>query len=230
MSYHISIIIPVYQEMAVIQKTISHVRRLAKGASAEIIVVDGDIQGSTLQVIDQSDIIKTIAPKGRASQMNKGASLAKGEILLFLHADTFLPESALRTLQSAHKKKARWAGGAFELGIDASAKYYRIIEQAVKLRTRLTKIPYGDQAIFIKKEIFFNLGGFPPIPLMEDVSLMRIARKAGLEIIILPMQVKTSSRRWEEEGVLYCTLRNWVLLILYHAGIPPKKLVQLYYR
>lgn len=229
MSYLFSIIIPVYKETAVIKKTISNLLQLTQNARTEIIVVDGDKNGTSIHTIGHPDIIKIIAPRGRARQMNKGASVAKGDILIFLHADTLLPDTALRDLQSADRE-AEWVGGAFELGIDSSKKFYRFIELAVKWRTRITHIPYGDQAIFMKKDYFFKIGGFPQIPLMEDVSFMQRVKNEGGKIIIIPMQVKTSARRWEKEGILYCTLRNWILVFLYYLGVSPNKLVKHYYR
>jgi rSAM/selenodomain-associated transferase 2 len=229
MNYSFSIIIPVYKEAEFIQETLSQLLVSTQHGLIDIIVVDGDQSGGTINTITHLDIKKTIASKGRGNQMNKGASLARGDILIFLHADTFLPENALKEIQSAFNK-TRIVGGAFELGINSPQKHYRYIEAAVKLRTHLTRIPYGDQAIFMKKDCFIKLGGFPQVPIMEDIGLMQQVRRKGEKIAILPLKVKTSARRWENEGVVYCTLRNWALMLFYYMGVPPNRLARFYYR
>ena len=161
--------------------------------------------------------------------MNKGASVAKGEILVFLHTDTELPEHAMRAISSV-MDDAKYAGGAFDLGIKSGRSVFRLIEKLVYIRTRLTRIPYGDQAIFIRKEVFDTMDGFKEIPLMEDMEFMRRMKRSGYSICIISQKVKTSPRRWEEEGIMYCTLRNWILKGFYHLGVKPGKLVKFYYR
>jgi hypothetical protein len=160
--------------------------------------------------------------------MNLGAGLALAPICLFLHADTRLPSTALVDIQRI-LRGASLAGGAFDLGIDSPKKAYRLIESVASLRSRLTRIPYGDQAIFIRKNAFWRLGGYRAIPLMEDVDLMRRLKRAGLRIALLNKRVSTSPRRWEQEGALYCTLRNWALMALYLVGWPVERLAK-YYR
>ena len=167
------------------------------------------------------------APLGRASQMNRGAVAAKGDILLFLHADTRLPRHALRHILEIFRKQ-KIIGGSFDLGIRSEKKAYRLIERMVYYRTRLTKIPYGDQAIFISRRIFFRLGGFKEIPIMEDIELMRRIRAQGYPIGIIPDPVQTASRRWEKEGIVFCTLRNWALAVLFLLGVSPEKLAKYY--
>jgi hypothetical protein len=147
--------------------------------------------------------------------------------LLFLHADTLLPEDAAQAILEACKPP-HIAGGAFTLGIDAEPPAFRAIESLVHLRTRLSRIPYGDQGIFVKKRIFHELGGYPPIPLLEDVAFMERLRRTGKQITILPGTVSTSARRWEAEGLLYCTLRNRMLMLLYALGVPPERLARFY--
>jgi hypothetical protein len=120
-------------------------------------------------------------------------------------------------------------GGAFDLGIDSPRKAYRLIETVASARSRLTRVPYGDQAIFVRGRVFHRLGGYLEIDLMEDVDLMRRIRRAGLRIVILKQRVRTSPRRWEREGVLVGTLRNWFLMSLYLMGWPASKLRK-YYR
>jgi rSAM/selenodomain-associated transferase 2 len=222
-----SFIIPVYREKEIINSTIDHLMLLQKIANAEIIVADGDYEGSTLQKISNTTVRKILCPKGRARQMNCGAAEALGDILIFLHADTCLPENALKKIAEILKDK-KIIGGAFDLGIDSKRFYFRIIEKIASIRSRLTRIPYGDQAIFIRRDYFQFLGGFKDIPIMEDVELMGRIKKRQGKINILKDKVKTSPRRWETEGVVFCTLRNWFLITLYLLGAKPETLVKFY--
>ncbi len=222
----ISIILPVLNEEAIIRKAIERLRP-SGAAKAEIIVVDGDPSGSTISKIDHP-VIKIICQPGRGRQMNRGAAMASGRILLFLHADTILPKNALLRIADAMTDE-RIAAGAFDLGIGSIRPVFRITEQYVRLRTRLTRIPFGDQAIFIRSKFFFEIGGYRDIPIMEDVELMGRIKKNGARIHIIPDKVMTSARRWEREGVLCCTFRNWTLQIAYLLGVPPETLKQWYH-
>lgn len=182
---------------------------------------------NTINVIKDRHVKKVTSSKGRAIQMNTGAKAASGNIFLFLHADTYLPENAHQLIiQALHDKNT--AAGAFNLGIRSRKTVFRIIEQMVYFRTRLTGIPYGDQGIFIKREFFETLGGYGNIPIMEDVDLMRRIKTTGKKIATIDEKVFTSARRWEKEGIIYCTLRNWILILLYLFGVPPEKLTTFY--
>jgi rSAM/selenodomain-associated transferase 2 len=227
MKVTVSIIIPVHNETHIICRTISHLLNLKSNEDFEIIVVDGSLYRNTIDCIQEPPIRKTVSKKGRGAQMNKGASLAKSDILLFLHADTLIPQDAIQRIQHVCRD-TEVVAGAFALGIESDRIIYRIIERAVALRTRFTKIPYGDQAIFIKGNFFREIGGYRDIPIMEDVELMKRIKASGGKIALISQMVQTSPRRWETEGVLYCTLRNWVLIILYCLGVPPKKLAKFY--
>lgn len=222
-----SLIIPVLDETALINTTIEHLHNLEENDELEIIVVDGDPEGKTLHAITYGDVRKTTSPRGRGKQMNEGASIASGSILLFLHADTALPPDALKLIAAA-MQKTTYVAGAFDLGIKSERPVFRVIEFAASLRSRITRIPFGDQAVFIRKEYFDVIGGFKEIPIMEDVEIMQGIKKRGDKIVILPHKTFTSSRRWEAEGILYSTLRNWVLQILYFFGISPHKLSRFY--
>lgn len=193
----------------------------------EIIVVDGD-DSSTLDLIQRTDVIKIASVKGRATQMNAGAKIAVGEYLLFLHADTVLPQNAAALVQKSLQCKNTVAG-AFSFEFDSSSKVLRIIAKIANWRSRITKIPFGDQAIFIKKEIFEKIGGYEKIELMEDVALMRNLKREGLRIEILPQKVITSARKYEKNGIFYNVIRNWILLILYFLGTDPNKLARFYH-
>jgi rSAM/selenodomain-associated transferase 2 len=223
----ISAIIPVFKEAKTIQHTLDHLAHLISFEPLEIIIVDGDTNRSTLRAVSQEGIIKISGPKGRGAQMNHGAAIATGDILLFLHADTLLPSNAIETILAVTKAK-KVIGGAFDLRIDAGGLPFRVIEAFVRMRTRIIRMPYGDQAIFIKRQCFHAFGGYPDIPIMEDVALIRKMKKSRKKIIIIPVPVKTSARRWKTEGLLYCTLRNWALLLLYSAGISPERIAKYY--
>jgi len=222
-----SFIIPVWNEEAIISGTIEHVRYICASASAEIIVVDGDPAGRTIKVASRTGVRTAIAAKGRGSQMNLGASLAAGEILIFLHADTVLPHDALELIETAMSDGICMAG-AFDLAIDSERPAYRLIEKAASFRSRMTRIPYGDQAVFIRKKDFLGLGGYSDIPIMEDVDLMRRIKKRKGKIRIMERAVLTSARRWEKEGIIFTTLRNWLIISLYMCGAKPESLVRFY--
>jgi len=224
----ISIIVPVYSESNVISTLIHHLQELKYKGEYEIIIVDGHPENTTLQIIQSNASIRKISSqKGRALQMNRGAGIAEGEILLFVHADTYLPENGLNVI--ARKLCSRKiVGGAFRLGIDSSHPGLKIIEIVANNRTNLTRIPYGDQAIFIKKDYFHEFGGYKNIPLMEDVELMRRIKRRGDQIIIIGQKTRTSPRRWIQQGITYCTLRNWIIYMLYSFGVEPEKLIKFY--
>jgi rSAM/selenodomain-associated transferase 2 len=228
-SYTFSVIIPVLNEPMIVNRTVEHVYSLGSDFEMEVIVVDGDMEGKTVKEIKNRDVVKSVSPKGRGKQMNKGASLANGDILLFLHTDTELPEGALAAISSTIDK-SQCVAGSFDLGIKSERLIFRLVEQIVRVRTRITRIPYGDQAIFLKREVFNSMKGYREIPLMEDVDLMKRIKKSGGRICVIPQKVKTSPRRWEREGVLYCTLRNRMLIGLYHLGVKPERLVKFYYK
>ena len=223
----LSIIVPVVDEDRIINDLIEHLYGLPFGDGCEVIIVDGNQSQNTLKAILRGDVKKIASFKGRGAQMNAGAAGAKGEILLFLHADTLLPRPVLDQILLA-LKQPDIVGGAFDLGIDSNRWGFRLIETVASLRSRITRIPYGDQAIFIKKAVFERLGGFGEIPLMEDVDLMRRVKKAGQKIAIIPLKVLTSPRRWEKEGLFFSTLRNWILISLYLLGVSPQRLSKFY--
>jgi rSAM/selenodomain-associated transferase 2 len=221
----ISVILPVLNEAETINGVIGHLRKL--DCPVEVIVIDGDPAGGTIAEIRDRDVRTAVSRRGRADQMNLGASLASGDILLFLHADTLLPAEAFGRMRTCLADEAV-VGGAFSLGIDSPRRIFRITERYVALRTRLTRIPFGDQAIFLRREYFIRIGEYAPIPIMEDVELMSRIRRRGDGICILPEKVATSPRRWEQEGILYATARNWMLQALYCCGVKPKTLARFY--
>jgi rSAM/selenodomain-associated transferase 2 len=227
MNVTFSLIIPVLHEASIIRDAVARIRMLDGGQTAEIIVVDGDPEGETLRAIPDGAVRKLLSEPGRGSQLNRGAQESSGEVMVFLHADTTLPPDALSRIREALRDETL-AGGAFDLEIDSPRLIFRLIERVASRRSRITRIPYGDQAIFLRKVCFRNLGGFCELPIMEDVDLMRRLRRSGGRIVILPERVVTSARRWEKEGALYTTLRNWILVTVFSLGIDVKRLVRWY--
>ncbi len=222
-----SIIVPVLHESERINRLIDHLYSLRPRGACEIIVVDGSPESDTIDAIRTEQVVKIKADRGRARQMNAGAAVAKGDILIFLHADTEPPLAAFAGIASV-MGQGRYVGGAFQLGIQSKKFVYKALTWWVSIRCRITGIPYGDQAMFIAKDYFNRTGGYRDIPLMEDVELMRRIKKQGGKICVLPDRVMTSPRRWEEEGFIYVNLRNTLLLILYLLGAAPERLVRFY--
>lgn len=224
----ISVIIPVLGEEKSINKILDSIKSVSADTPYETIVVDGDSSGSTITRIADSSILKMTAPRGRALQMNAGAAIASGDILLFLHADTLLPPQAFPKIIAAVFDK-HFIGGAFDLKLENRKWIFRAIGCAASLKHRLTRVPYGDQAIFILKSYFEKIGGYPAIPLMEDVELMKRVKQSGGRIKILRETVITSSRKWEADGIIYTVTRNWIIQALYLFGVPADKLEKYYY-
>ncbi len=222
-----SIIIPVLNEADRVNGVLGHLHELDHDGPVEIIIVDGDPHGGTISTIRNQKVTTALSGKGRARQMNRGASLADGDVLIFLHADTQLPQKALLRVAEAMNDK-RCVAGAFDLGLDTPRTVFRITEKYVALRTRLTRIPFGDQAIFIRRDYFNAVGGYKDMPIMEDIELMSRIRKRGDLICVISDKVTTSVRRWEQEGILYCTFRNWALQLSYLMGVRPERLARWY--
>lgn len=216
----ISVIIPVLREQERINGLVEQLR--SQDCYCEIIVVDGDPQGSTIATISDQSVVTLTAAKGRGTQLAAGAVAATGEIILMLHADTLLPDGGLRMVADAVANGATW--GAFKLGIDSPELAYRMIEWFVDLRCKLFTLPYGDQAIFVTNTGLQAIGGIPPIPLMEDVELARRLRKADKCFTLLPQRVQTSPRRWQKDGIIRRTMKNWWLLLRYLSGTPSTRL------
>lgn len=223
----ISVVIPVLNEGENINRLIGHLRALPADQEPEIVVMDGDPDQGTVRAIEHSNVVTGTAGPGRAVQMNAGAALASGDALLFLHADTFLPWNAFELIAQA-LGDSRYVGGAFDLGILTERRIFKITEWYASLRTRITRVPFGDQGIFLRKAYFERIGGYREVPIMEDVELMARIRRRGDAICIVPAKVMTSPRRWEKEGVLYATFRNWTLQLLYIVGVRPARLARWY--
>lgn len=222
-----SIIVPVLNEEGVINDVIARVRGLDGASGTEVVVVDCGRDYRTLEAIVSEGVVKVRSPRGRGRQMNEGAKRASGDILIFLHADTELPLNALTLIGNA-MHDGQYTAGAFDLAIKSRRPVFRMIEFSASLRSRITRVPFGDQAIFIQKDYFDSMGGYQDIPVMEDIEIMKRIRKRGDRIVILRARVATSPRRWEKEGIVRCTLRNWLLQALYPLGVPARTLARFY--
>jgi rSAM/selenodomain-associated transferase 2 len=223
----VSVIIPVYKEEKIINGLAGHIQKRSAGKSPEIIVVDGDPEGSTVNAIKDRNVIKLKGDKGRASQMNYGAKYATHSILFFLHADSYLPAGCFSAITEI-MEKTDIAAGAFNLGIDSDSLWLKAIAKGATIRSRLTGIPYGDQGFFIKKEIFNKINGFSDLPLMEDIDIMQKLKKQNYKMKLINQKLITSPRRWEKQGIVYCSLRNVVLSGLFYLGVPAATLKKYY--
>jgi rSAM/selenodomain-associated transferase 2 len=223
MKLSISIIIPVLNEELTIQRAVESVLRLCPD---EIFVVDGGSLDRTRALAASLGVHVISSERGRARQMNGGAQLASGEVLLFLHADTRLPESALADIRQAMQDRSI-AGGRFDVMLDGETWMLKVVGAMINLRSRLSGVATGDQAIFIRREVFDKLGGYPEIPLMEDIALSRALKRVG-QVACLKTRVITSARRWQTEGVWRTVFKMWALKSLYLLGVSPFRLKRFY--
>ena len=192
----------------------------------EIIIVDGGSRDNTVGIARQYTPHVLSSERGRGSQQHKGACYAQGDLLLFLHSDTVLPKNFEMMIQKT-LSDPQVTLGAFRLSIHPSRPVLKLIALMANLRSRLLKMPYGDQALFMRRSDYFRVGGFKGLPLMEDVDLVRRLNGIG-RFMLTEDSVMTSARRWEKEGTLYTTLRNWSLIVKYLLGNPPHNLVRFY--
>jgi rSAM/selenodomain-associated transferase 2 len=218
----LSIIIPTLNEAAVIYAALA---RLPPLRDIEIIVADGGSMDATRAVVLAQGVRVVAAPRGRASQMNAGAAIARGDVLLFLHADTTLPADADALIRDAIKGGAAW--GRFDVTIDGRHPFLPVVAALMNGRSRLTSIATGDQAIFVTRRAFTTAGCYPDIPLMEDIALSKRLKRLGPPAC-LSARVITSGRRWETKGVARTILTMWVLRAAYALGADPARLARLY--
>ncbi len=218
-----SIIIPVYNE----EKNINRVlESLADDKGLEIIVVDGRSEDRTVEFASRFPVKVIQCSKNRALQMNKGAEASCGDMLLFLHADCFLEKGSIGAIQDILRDG--YGGGGLTQKIKSSKRIFRCIEASGNIRARLLKIFYGDQAIFVRRDIFLKLGGFDDISLFEDVLF---SKKMGKEIKtkILNKKVFVSPRRWEKGGIIRVTFINWLLTLGFILNVPIDRLKRIYH-
>jgi rSAM/selenodomain-associated transferase 2 len=219
----ISVIIPTLNEEACLENLLSS---LAAYDFGEIIVADGGSTDRTRHIARAYTPKVIDSPVGRGIQLNRGAEEAGGDVLLFLHADSRIKNDIIPEIRRALTIPGV-VGGAFRLKIDSTKPGLRLISAAANLRARLLGLAFGDQGIFVKREVFDKLGGFSNIPLMEDVDFINRLRRAG-KFVILNEDLPTSPRRWQQEGIIACTLRNWLILSLHTLGVPAGQLQKWY--
>ncbi|PSR18900.1 glycosyltransferase [filamentous cyanobacterium CCP3] len=219
----ISIVIPALNEASSLPLALE---TLQSAANVEVIVVDGGSADGTAEVARAMGARVVESVRGRSHQQNQGARSAQGPILLFLHADTRLPEGFDQAIRQTLAHPGVVAG-AFCLGISGQGRGLRWVEWGVNVRSRLLQMPYGDQAIFIKAEVFDQLGGFPDLPMMEDFELVRRLKRLG-KVAIAPSAVVTSDRRWRSLGILRTTLANQMMIAGYLLGVDPHRLARWY--
>ncbi|MBL4582757.1 MAG: TIGR04283 family arsenosugar biosynthesis glycosyltransferase [Gammaproteobacteria bacterium] len=222
----ISLILPVRNEAGLIREQLQRLQCYrAKGH--EVIVIDGGSVDATVQqtqgLVDKCEV----SAAGRSNQMNQGAEGAKGGVLLFLHADTELPFDADERIFSVLSAQGRrW--GWFDVRLSKPQPAFRMVASMMNLRARLTSVSTGDQALFVEKELFQQIGGFPQLALMEDIAISKLLRRQGRPTSPAGLAT-TSSRRWEENGVASTILLMWRLRFLYFIGVKPQRLREMYY-
>lgn len=218
-----SIIIPTLDEAQVIVNCLMELQPLRD--CCEIIVVDGGSTDNTKRLAQPfADKVMSSA-KGRAIQMNIGAESAEGDVLIFLHADTFLPDDALSQITQARNNKARW--GRFDVQLSGKHPMLNLVALLMNWRSRITGIATGDQAIFVNKQLFESVGRYPVIPLMEDIALCKKLKKITPSVC-LKTKVISSGRRWEQFGVVWTILLMWSIRLRYALGAEPQTLAILY--
>ncbi len=221
----LSVVIPTRNEEGFIGKTLSHLDGEAEG---EWIVVDGGSRDHTVEVAEKAGARVMVTPPGRGTQMNAGARAARGDVLLFVHADTLMPPGYVALIRAA-LHDPRVVGGYFRMRFFPSTFFLRYLEKTVDLRTRLFRLPFGDQAYFVRASVFALSGGFAEIPLMEDVEFIGRLRRLG-RLAHIPSPVKTSARRFVRLGGMRALFRNRLTYLGYILGVSPERLARWYDR
>lgn len=221
----VSVVIPVFNEAEVIAGCLAQFRGQR---NVEVIVVDGGSRDGTQDRTRATGIARLVtSPRpGRSVQMNRGAWSASGDVLLFLHADTFLPDGAIRMIRESLEDPGV-AGGSFRLGLSEDTWMFRTIAFLATMRSRYLGVIYGDQGIYVRRAVFNRVAGFPEVALFEDSEFCAAVRKLG-RFVLLDGSVRTSTRRWRRWGVVPTILWMWMLRILYLCSVSDKRLYRLY--
>ncbi|HKV58239.1 MAG TPA: TIGR04283 family arsenosugar biosynthesis glycosyltransferase [Ktedonobacteraceae bacterium] len=220
-----SIIMPVLNEEAVLEQQLCQLAQVCAPHDCELLIVDGGSVDATVAIAQRFGRVIS-SPRGRAAQMNRGAATATGDILLFLHADSVLPDDAFIAIKHACAMPGV-VGGAFRLCFNCHKLAYRLVAYSTNLRSRWRGIFTGDQAYFVRAESFKTIGGFPDIALMEDLEIIARLRQIG-KVVLLPLYVTTSARRHEKNGLARTVLFMWYLRTLYKFGVSPDQLQRKY--
>jgi len=219
----IAIIIPVFNEAAVLPEL---TERLQAVGADELIFVDGGSCDESRRLLEYSGVRWLQSEPGRATQMNAGAEGCISDILFFIHADTIIGYSNISVVRETMKDDS-YVGGRFDVRLSGNNIAFRMIEWLINMRSRLTGISTGDQCQFVRRSVFEQMGGFPEQPLMEDIEFSRRLKRQG-RIACLNETVITSSRRWEQHGIVATVWLMWKLRFLYRFGVSPEKLAQMY--
>ena len=222
----ISVIIPVLDEQAAITACLKNLQAM-RDHGHEVIVVDGGSKDETLSLSRQLADRVLSSPAGRAVQMNAGAAQATGHLLLFLHADTYLPDDAADVLCHEVGQAPSEIWGRFDMRLEDDGMMFRVISAMMNFRSRMTLVATGDQAIFVNRQLFDSVGGYPQIPLMEDVAISKLLRK-HVRPVCLKQRVRSSARRWRSRGVLRTIWLMWKLRLYYFLGVSPHRLARMY--
>ncbi|MGH7988158.1 MAG: TIGR04283 family arsenosugar biosynthesis glycosyltransferase [Candidatus Binataceae bacterium] len=217
MDLKLSVIVPMLNEQQTVVATLRAIR--AGAPEAEVIVADGGSTDESVALARPLCDRVVAAPRGRAIQMNAAARLASGDALVFVHADTLVPPDFALAIADA-MRDASVVGGRFDLILDDRAAAFRMLGALISLRSRLTRVATGDQAIFVRRAVFERLGGFPEIELCEDLEFSRRLKREG-RIACLRTNVTSSARRWRKHGLIRTVTRMWVIKSLYLAGVSP---------
>lgn len=219
----VSIVVPTLNEEEIVPRILGDLREIA--TPHDVVVADGGSLDGTVAAAVRLGARVIAAPRGRAAQMNAGAADTTGDWLCFLHADSRLPGSARRCLDDLLRDPGAARAAVWNLAIDAPGLWARVVERGAWLRDRVAGLPYGDQGLLVTRELFEEVGGFAPLPIMEDVAMVRaLGRRTRLRR--LPAPVITSARRWYREGPLRTLARNTVLALAYEAGVPAHRLAR----
>lgn len=221
----LSIVVPVLNEAMALGSTLGALQAV-QSRGHELLVVDGGSEDDTINIARQFTKQVLKAPRGRARQMNAGAVASTGDVLLFLHADTVLHPN-FETLITTRLHDSQYIWGHFDVRLSGSHPLLRVVESMMNSRSRASGIATGDQAIFVRRDVFMASGGYPDIPLMEDIALCK-RLKVYSRPIALRERVVTSSRRWEQHGILRTIFLMWRLRLAYAFGVDPHQLIRRY--
>ena len=217
----VAAIIPTLNEESSLRRNLPEVL----SAADEVVVSDGGSRANTLRLAEELGAQIVSGPPGRGPQLNRGAAATRSDALVFLHADTRLPDGAMPAIREAIDSGK--VGGGFLVRFDTDHRVMALGSRLVQLRTRLTQSPLGDQAQFVSRTIFNDLGGFRDWPSLEDLDLIRRMKRRG-EVVVLPLEATTSARRYLEDGIGRTVALNWLIWALYFAGVPAQRLARLY--
>lgn len=227
----VSVVVPVLHDSAALTTSLGRLTAQLPGDQGEVLITSGAALDCDLVALQRAHprVRWVVSPPGRGPQLNAGAALARGRWLVFLHADTRLEDGWVERLRALDGDSACVAG-CFRFVLDSDAWPARVVEWGVAWRVRLLSLPYGDQALFVRRDLFVREGGFAPLPLMEDVEFVRRLRAHGHRLERLALAATTSARRWERDGWIRRSGTNMLLMVLYSLKVSPERLASWYYR